>query len=276
MAFAPAKINLFLHVTGKTANGYHLLESLMAPLAFGDALEATQATEFALDIVGDASLAALPAEQNLVLKAARLLQQSLGTKKAAHLTLQKHIPHAAGLGGGSSDAATALLLLQQVWQQKIAPEACAELALKLGADVPFFLKQTACYAEGVGEILTPIQLPKLHLLLVKPAQGVSTADIFNMGFTHFSDPIKKQPGFTSQQEVVAMLTPLKNDLTHNALKLCPVIGDILTRLEAQPGCELARMSGSGSACFGIFADARSCVQAANTFSDHWAKATHTL
>ncbi len=265
MVSSPAKINLFLHVTGKRPDGYHLTQSLMAPLAFGDELEITPSPTLSLEVIGS-DLANQPPENNLVMKAAR----ALGTSHGADIKLYKHIPHAAGLGGGSSNAATTLLALQQLWKTNID---LLPIATSLGADVPFFLDHTPQYAEGIGDILTPVQLPKLYILLVKPDVAVPTADVFKKGFQQFSKAVHMPSSFDDVSALVDYLKPLKNDLTKNAISIAPQIADILTRLEQTDGCLLARMSGSGATCFGIFESAESCNRAAQYFSDHWVQAT---
>lgn len=268
MVLAPAKINLFLHVTGKRPDGYHLLSSLMVPLAFGDELEFTPSDKLSLQVIGS-SLANEPPENNLVMKAAR----ALGSSHGAEIKLYKRIPHAAGLGGGSSNAATTLLALSKLWNMNID---LLPIAIKLGADVPFFLHDTAQYAEGIGEILTPVTLPQLHILLVKPDVAIPTADIFKKGFLQFSKPADKATSFADVDALMDYLKPLKNDLTDHAVSIAPQIADILMRLEKTDGCLLARMSGSGATCFGIFESAESCNGAVQHFSDHWVQATHTL
>ena len=275
MVLSPAKINLYLHVCGKRADGYHLLDSLMVPLAFGDMLEISPHSELSLKVIGSA-LADEPAEQNLVMKAARGLQDLLHTKQGAQIVLHKYTPHAAGLGGGSSNAATTLKLLLELWKENVGQEQLLTLATSLGADVPFFLASTAQYAEGIGEKLTPIALPKLHLLLVNSGTLVPTATIFKKGFAKYSEPVSKYKNFADVGALVAYLKPLTNDLTKNAIGLAPEIAEIITRMENSSGCLLARMSGSGATCFGIFENAEACAKAAAQFSKYWVKTTHTL
>jgi 4-diphosphocytidyl-2-C-methyl-D-erythritol kinase len=275
MVLSPAKINLYLHVCGKRADGYHLLDSLMAPLAFGDTLEITSHSELSLEVIGS-SLAQEPVEKNLVMKAARMLQEVLNTTQGAKMVLHKRIPHAAGLGGGSSNAATALKLLLQLWNKKLDSEQLLKLATSLGADVPFFLSPSAQYAEGIGEKLTPVGLPKLHLLLFNSGTAVPTVDVFKKGFAEYSRPAIKRQSFADVNEVILYLQSLNNDLTKNATMLAPEIEDILLRIEKSPGCLLARMSGSGATCFGIFESAESCTKAALQFPNYWVKTTHTL
>ena len=272
MVFSPAKINLFLHVTGKRPDGYHLLQSLMVPLAFGDNIEMTPSNALSLQVTGS-DLANEPLENNLVMKAARALQAASGTTQGANIILHKQIPHAAGLGGGSSNAATTLLALQALWNTNID---LPSIATKLGADVPFFLKNKAQYAEGIGEILTPATLPQLYILLVKPNAPMPTAAVFHKGFKNFSAPISLPLQFNSVAELVGYLKSCHNDLTNNAIEIAPVIADILEKLETLNGCLLARMSGSGATCFGIFESAERCNAAAQQFSKHWVQATQTL
>jgi 4-diphosphocytidyl-2-C-methyl-D-erythritol kinase len=268
MVLAPAKINLFLEMVGKREDGYHLLQSLMVPLAFGDELEITPSDTLTLKVIGS-TLAHEPPENNLVVKAAR----SLSTSHGANIKLYKRIPHAAGLGGGSSNAATTLFALSKLWkiEKDLLP-----IATSLGADVPFFLKNTPQYAEGIGEILTPVTLPKLYILLVKPDVAVPTADVFKKGFKQFSKAAHTPPSFGDIHALIDYLKHLKNDLTENAISIAPHIADILKRLGKTDGCLLARMSGSGATCFGIFDNAESCHKTAQHFSDHWVQATHTL
>lgn len=268
MVSSPAKINLFLHVTGKRSDGYHVLQSLMAPLAFGDELEFAPSNQLLLEVIGS-DLSKQPPENNLVIKAAEALSLTHGAK----IKLYKHIPHAAGLGGGSSNAAQTLLTLSRLW--KIETD-LLPIATSLGADVPFFLKNTAQYAEGIGEILTPAILPKLYILLVKPDVAIPTADIFKKGFQQFSTPVNLPTQFDDVVSLMDYLKPLRNDLTENAITIEPVIADIILKLENTNGCLVARMSGSGATCFGVFQSAESCNAAAQYFSEHWVQVTHTL
>lgn len=272
MVLAHGKINLFLHVTGKQNDGYHQLQSLMVPLVFGDRLEVQPNASLSVEVIGS-DLANMPPENNLVMKAARALQAATHTTKGAHILLHKHIPHAAGLGGGSSDAAHTLLALQKLWQTHIDLLPIAE---KVGADVPFFLNNSAQYAEGIGEKLTAVNIPLLYVLLVKPHIEIPTATIFAKGFSQFSKTIPLLHHFDDAQSLITFLKPLKNDLTENAISVAPVIADILSRLEDTNGCLMARMSGSGATCFGIFADAKSCEVAVQLFAEHWVQVTQTL
>ena len=271
MVLSPAKINLYLHVCGKRADGYHLLDSLMVPLAFGDTLDITPNPKLSLEVIGS-TLAQEPPEKNLAIKAAHALQEKQGAK----IILHKKIPHAAGLGGGSSNAATTLKLLLPLWDKKLKEEQLLKIAESLGADVPFFLNAYSQYAEGIGEKLTPVTLPKIHVLLVNSGTPVPTASVFKKGFLEYSPPALKQQKFLDVDELVSYLKPLKNDLTKNAISMAPEIAQIISKIEENSGCLLARMSGSGATCFGIFKSAESCAKAASQFSDYWVQATQSL
>ena len=275
MALSPAKINLYLHVCGRRADGYHLLDSLLAPLAFGDAIEVFPNQDLTLEVTGSA-LSQEPAEQNLAMKAARALQAELGIMEGARIVLQKRIPQAAGLGGGSADAAAALNLLSALWKKNLSKDRLLKIALSLGADVPFFFSTASQYAEGIGEKITPVRLPELQVLLVNPGIPVPTAQVFAKGFASYSSPAKKYRQFEDTEALASYLRNLSNDLTPNAISIAPAIADILMQMEKQPGCLLARMSGSGGTCFGLFRDAESCKRAAEKFMPYWTQVTHSL
>jgi 4-diphosphocytidyl-2-C-methyl-D-erythritol kinase len=173
---APAKLNLFLHVTGRRPDGYHTLQTLFQFLDMGDELQ--------FDVTRDGritranSLPGVPAEHDLCVRAARLLQAASGTTLGAVIHLDKRLPLGGGLGGGSSDAATTFLALNELWDCGLAPEALAALGLKLGADVPVFVRGHAAWAEGVGEVLTPVDPPEQWMVVLAPAVTVSTAQVF--------------------------------------------------------------------------------------------------
>ena len=275
MALSPSKINLYLHICGRRADGYHLLHSLMVPLAFGDILEIHPDSKLSLEVVGS-PLAQEPVEQNLVMKAARALQAALNVSAGARMALNKHIPHAAGLGGGSSDAATALKLLLALWNKDLEEKWLLKIAESLGADVPFFLNPTGQYAEGIGEKLTPVAIPKFYVLLVNSGTLIPTAAIFAKGFARYSKPAPKPKEFSNLETLVMYLKNLSNDLTQNAITLAPEIAKIISQLENSSGCLLARMSGSGATCFGIFESAEACKKAAAKFPSYWTQVTPNL
>ncbi|MEY2619615.1 MAG: hypothetical protein RL522_2617 [Pseudomonadota bacterium] len=236
---APAKLNLFLHVTGRRPDGYHLLQSVFMLIDWQDTLH------FDLRPQGRLSRedhgAALP-EDDLCLRAARALQEATGTAHGAHITLTKRLPAQAGLGGGSSDAASCLLALNRLWGLGLARPALEAIGLRLGADVPFFLRGRNAWVEGVGEQITPIDLPPARFVVVKPDQGLETARIF-------CDPALRrdtQPATISGFAV----RPYDfgcNDLQPVAQRLCPGVSQALAWLESQGLAP--RMTGSGSAVF---------------------------
>jgi 4-diphosphocytidyl-2-C-methyl-D-erythritol kinase len=246
---APAKINLTLLVTGKRPDGYHLLDSLVVFAGAHDRLSAAPADNLTLQIGGPfgAKLAAEP--DNLVLRAARALAASAGMPARAHLRLEKHLPVASGIGGGSSDAAAALRLLSRLWGAPI-PDG---LAATLGADVPVCLDPRPRRMAGIGEILTGApRLPACGILLVNPGVALATQAVFAARAAAFSVPASFPDAWPDTAAMADDLASWANDLQPPALKLCPVVGTVLETLRAVPGCRLARMSGSGATCFALF------------------------
>lgn len=173
---APAKINLFLHITGRRADGYHLLQTLFQFLDYGDELTFTVRPDGEVTRCG--ALAGVPPENDLTLRAARALQVATGTTLGVEIGLEKRLPMGGGLGGGSSDAATTLVALNHLWQLGLGEDALAAIGLKLGADVPVFVRGHAAWAEGVGELLTPLELPEPWFLIIIPPCHVPTAELF--------------------------------------------------------------------------------------------------
>jgi 4-diphosphocytidyl-2-C-methyl-D-erythritol kinase len=236
---APAKLNLFLHITGRRADGYHLLQSAFLLIDWHDLLHFEARPNGSLS--REDLTEALPAD-DLVLKAARALQSATGTTWGAHIAIEKRLPSQAGMGGGSSDAATCLLGLNRLWGLNRPLHELERIGLALGADVPFFLRGRNAWVEGIGEKITPVDLPVIRLAVVKPAQGLDTARIF-------SDPRLKRDTDTAIISGFAA-DPLqygRNDLQAVAQRLCPDVGMALDWLEAQ-GLQ-GRMTGSGSAVF---------------------------
>ena len=254
-AFAPAKVNLFLHVVGRRADGYHLLDSLAVFASVGDRLEAGPAGAIGLELTAAAS--GLPdGDGNLVLRAARALAGAAGVSAGAALRLEKVLPVASGLGGGSADAAAALRVLMRLWGVVLPARQLADIALALGADVPVCLDSRPARMGGVGEVLAPAPaLPELGLVLVNPGVPVATAAVFAARAGGFSAPAALPAGWTSAAALAGDLARLSNDLEAPAIALAPPIGAVLAALRTLPGCLLARMSGSGATCFGLFADA---------------------
>lgn len=254
--FAPAKVNLFLHVGPLGADGYHPVSTLMGFADVGDRLAAgAHEGGLKLSVIGPFA-SDLTEGDNLVLRAARLLDVG----GAAALMLDKQLPVAAGLGGGSSDAAAALRLLNAGWNLGFNHGVLETLAAQLGADVPACLVAQAVIGEGRGELLRPAPaLPELNAVLVNPLVPVSTAEVFAAYDRAPPPQADAEPpylpdAFESVEEAAAVLAYCRNDLEGPAISVQPVIGDLLADLRAEPETLLARMSGSGATCFALCAD----------------------
>lgn len=238
---APAKLNLFLHITGRRPDGYHLLQSVFMLVDWHDLLhfELRPAGRLSREDLGPP----LPAD-DLVLRAARALQEATGCTAGAHIQVDKRVPAQAGMGGGSSDAASCLLALNRLWRTGLALPQLERIGLALGADVPFFLRGRNAWVEGIGESITPIDLPAARFAVVKPAAGLATADIFR-------DPALKRDSDSATISGFAA-HPFgfgHNDLEPVARKLSPEVGEAIDWLGSQ-GLR-ARMTGSGSAVFAL-------------------------
>lgn len=245
---APAKVNLALHVTGQRADGYHLLDSLVTFAAAGDRLAARIAPDLSLSIDGPFADDLGNGPDNLVLRAAALF----GTDTpGAALRLLKSLPIASGIGGGSADAAAALRLLARLWGRPL-PSGAAVVAL--GADVPVCLAGVSCRMQGIGEHITPAALPTHALLLVNPGIPVPTGAVFAGLPSRDNPPMPETlPPLPDAGTLAAFLRSQRNDLEPTAVEIAPVIADVLAAIGTQDGCLLARMSGSGATCFGLFA-----------------------
>lgn len=244
---APAKLNLFLHITGRRADGYHLIQSVFMLLDWCDTLHFELRTDGQITRadIGIAGADVLPAE-DLTVRAAKALQKACGTTLGVHITLEKRIPSEAGMGGGSSDAASSLLALQRLWGVQLPRHALLAIALGLGADVPFFLLGGNAWVEGVGEQMTPIDLPAADFLVVKPPLGVSTASIFQSPALKRDTETATMIGFAANNEFEVFELG-HNDLQPIAQSFCPQISQSLDWLA---GKQLkGRMTGSGSAVF---------------------------
>jgi 4-diphosphocytidyl-2-C-methyl-D-erythritol kinase len=258
---APAKVNLSLHVTGRRADGYHLLDSLVVFAGVYDRLTLDAADTLSLTVEGPgaAALAGLAATDNIVLTAARTLAAATGTRRGAHLTLHKALPVAAGIGGGSADAAAALTGLARLWGVSLPADAWTGLAAALGADVPVCLRGRPTTLGGIGEILAEAPpLPAAWLLLVNPGVALSTPAVFRARQGPFGPPAPLDRAPADAAALAAALAVRRNDLSEAAISLAPEIGDVLDALSGQPGCLLSRMSGSGATCWGLFAGAAAC------------------
>jgi 4-diphosphocytidyl-2-C-methyl-D-erythritol kinase len=262
---APAKINLYLHVTGRRADGYHLLDSLVAFADVGDEITVGPANNLKVAITGPfgKGLAAHDPAQNLVWRAAGALAQELARPAGALITLEKHLPVASGIGGGSSDAATTLTLLMTLWQAKLAPERLAALGARLGADVPVCLRRRAVFVGGVGELIAPAPaLPETYVVLVNPGRPLPTPNVYKARQGPFGQAARFAETPDDAVAFAAILRSRRNDLTDAARSLVPEIGEVLVALADCDGTLLSRMSGSGATCFALFADADTAGAAA--------------
>lgn len=253
---APAKLNLYLHVTGRRPDGYHLLDSLFVFADIGDRVAATPADGLSLTVTGPFAGALAAEADNLVLRAARALAEAAGIAPKAALTLEKNLPVAAGLGGGSADAAAALTALSTLWGLDLPLD---DIALRLGADVPACLHGRPCLVSGIGETLqsAPGLGGPLHVVLVNPGLPLETRAVFGARSGDFSRPEPLDRPCANAFDLALALKPRRNNLEPPARFLMPEIDDVLAALNDRSGCLLARMSGSGPTCFGLFADARS-------------------
>lgn len=262
---ARAKINLTLRVLGRRADGYHDLESLVVFADIADTLAFEPADVTTLDVIGPYAAASGATADNLVLKAHRALRDSVSVLKGGRFILDKQLPVAAGIGGGSADAAAALRHLARVNGIAFDDARLMLAALRTGADVPVCLASRACIMTGVGERLSPpLRLPALHAVLVNPGVALSTRDVFAVykGDTQAHALLPH----TVPHEFAALIDYLGahgNDLTEAAIVRAPVVADVLAVLRALPGARLARMSGSGSTCFALFASADEAKTAAS-------------
>ena len=237
---APAKINLFLHITGRRTDGFHLLQTVFQFLDFGDELQFTPRDDG--QIVRISELDGVSADQDLVVRAARLLQIQAGTNQGVDIELIKKLPMGGGLGGGSSDAATTLVALNQIWQLGLSLGDLAELGLQLGADVPVFVRGQAAWAEGVGEVLEPVKLPEPWFIVLIPPLNVSTAHVFsNPQLRRDCSPITIR-AFLAGRETENVCEPLVR-------KAYPEVENALRALDVHA---TARMTGTGACVFAAF------------------------
>lgn len=254
-ALAAAKVNLYLHVTGKLDNGYHTLDSLITFADTGDKISVSPANEFTFEMNGrfaDA-LKDEPPENNLVVRAAKRIAQEVDGDLHVKITLTKNLPVAAGLGGGSSDAAATIRALLQHWKKSVNDEKLQALGAELGADIPVCMKVKTARVRGFGEILTPVKLNEpLYAVLIHPGKSCSTADIFGKYGGAYSQNADIPASIKDTGALLAALAKTRNDLENTAKKVVPEIGSALQAIGVQEGCVLARMSGSGATCFGLF------------------------
>ncbi len=264
--FAPAKINLYLHITGKREDGYHLLDSLVAFTNIGDSLRLEAAPTFSFRMEGPRAnaLKQEPADSNLAVKAARELAKALGKTLHVKLTLTKNLPIASGIGGGSSDAAATLKALTEHWG--FAPHAplLRQIAAGLGQDIPCCLEAATCYFRDIGNAVDPgPALPHTDIVLVNPNEPLPTPAVYKARSGPFASAARFEKAPQNPAELAEMLRSRSNGLTDAACRLAPAIKDILAALEQSPDCLLARMSGSGATCFGLYPNRLAARQAAS-------------
>ncbi|NOG69127.1 4-(cytidine 5'-diphospho)-2-C-methyl-D-erythritol kinase [Roseicella sp. DB1501] len=268
--FAPAKVNLYLHVTGRREDGYHLLDSLAVFGPAGDLLTLVPAATLTLALDGPFGGALTAEPDNLVLRAARALATAAGRVAGARLTLSKGLPVASGIGGGSADAAAALRGLDRLWGLGLEAAALARIAAPLGADIPVCLLSRPTRMGGIGEVLRPAPiLPECGLLLVNPGIALATPAVFRARQGAFTPPAVLPTRWPDAAAMARDLAALRNDLEAPAIALCPQVATVLAALRSLPGCLLARMSGSGATCFGLFPDAAAARAAAGGLPAAW-------
>lgn len=258
--FAPAKVNLTLHVTGQRQDGYHLLDSLVVFADVGDRLTC-RLGETSLAVSGPMGQGVPVGPSNLVLRAAELMDQP------ATFTLEKYLPAAAGIGGGSSDAAAALRLLAQLTGEEVPDQ-----GLSLGADLPICMLGRAGFMRGIGEEVTPVDLPPLHAVLVNPGVPVPTGAVFGGLASKDNAPMTVLPPDLDASGLISWLAAQRNDLEPPAIQAQPVIADVLQALQDSDAI-LARMSGSGATCFGLYPDSKKAAEAASFLArtDWWVR-----
>jgi 4-diphosphocytidyl-2-C-methyl-D-erythritol kinase len=257
-----AKVNLTLRVVGRRTDGFHDLESVVAFADCADRLTLTPGAELSLQMSGPLAQACGETSDNLVLKATRLLAERVPGLKSGSFTLDKILPVAAGIGGGSADAAAALRLLAKLNGLSLDDERLREVAIETGADVPVCLASRACDMTGVGETLTPLSLPIMPCVMINPCVPVPTKDVFSalglrngellVGVTDVFRGIDWPEAGASVEDWVEVLAASTNDLEAPAMRIQPVIGEVIAALNATNGAWLARMSGSGATCFAIY------------------------
>ncbi len=264
--FAPAKINLTLHVTGRRSDGYHLLDSLVAFADIGDRVHLSLAEKTVLTVTGPMAEDVPVGPSNLCVRAADLFGQP------ARIELEKHLPAAAGIGGGSSDAAAVLRGLERLTGRPFEGDAAS-----VGADVPVCYRSEATRMAGIGDVLTALDLPPLCAVLVNPGVEVSTADVFRRLDGQAHEPMSDPPSGADAQTFCTWLQSQRNDMQAAALEVEPSIAHVLDSLGAADQQLCCRMSGSGATCFALFETRSTAEQAARTIAhdhpDWWVRAT---
>lgn len=263
-----AKINLYLHITGRRPDGYHELDSLVVFAGIGDRLTFTPAGSLSLELLGAFATAVPKGPENLILRAAQALAECLGHVPGAAIRLEKSLPVAAGLGGGSADAAMSLQALSDLWDRRLAFGEEMLLATQLGADVPVCLYGRPAFVGGMGERLVRAPpLPAAWLVLVNPGVPLPTSEVFRAHDGAFSRSAGWRDVVPDAPSLAQMLSARRNDLEAPARMLAPEVDLVLDSLDGEPGCLLARLSGSGATCFGLFANRDEAAAAAARISE---------
>jgi len=274
--FAPAKINLYLHITSRQENGYHDLDSLVGFADIGDEIALKAGSDFHVDITGPRAddLASEDINNNLVFKASQSFAELTGNPLDVHMLLVKRLPVASGIGGGSSDAAAALRALARNWGIGLDDPRLHEAAAKHGQDVPVCLRTDNCYMTALGVKLAP-KMPQTAVVLANPGKALSTPEVYaeyRNGDYPFSKSSNLYCAPTSVDDMVDVLKQRGNDLYAPAIRLMPEIVEVIEALQSYDRCLLARMSGSGATCFGLFGDmvaAKSAVAQIRAARPHW-------
>ncbi|MDA0781685.1 MAG: 4-(cytidine 5'-diphospho)-2-C-methyl-D-erythritol kinase [Rickettsiales bacterium] len=263
-----AKLNLYLHITGKFHNGYHKLESLMIPISVCDNIYISfnESNTNHLNINGDYAHL-VDKSDNLILEAIDAICEHAQIKpKGVNIYLEKNIPVGAGLGGGSSNAATTLKIMNNLLGLNYSNDTLEKIGLKFGADIPFFIENRPALISGVGNIETLVDVPPLYILLIYPNIPLSTTEVFKYAPFNYSNEMPIINTHSDMNELISLLNICDNELEKNAIQLVPQINDILNVLSEQSGCLLSRMTGSGSTCFGLFKSSFELQNAYNTLS----------
>lgn len=274
---AHAKINLTLHVTGKRPDGYHILDSLAVFASAADTLSyIPSGSPLSLELTGPfgQTLATEACDDNLVIRAARLLAEGRTVEQTGRVILEKNLPVASGIGGGSADAAATLRLLDRVWGLNTPADRLHTIATRLGADVPVCLAQKPARMGGIGEQLSPAPtLPDCGMILINCGEAVSTPAVFRARVNTFSPAASFPASWPDAKTMATDLARLTNDLEAPACEICPAIRTVLTTIASLPDCRLSRMSGSGATCFGLFDSPDAARTAAQALSSNPTAAT---
>jgi 4-diphosphocytidyl-2-C-methyl-D-erythritol kinase len=252
-----AKINLYLEITGNDARGYHLLDSLIAYLDIFDEIEIKDSTSLTLKISGEnGEILKEDNQENIIIKTVNLLAKKYHLDPKIAISLIKNIPVGAGLGGGSANAATILLMLNQFYNLNLSTQKLKEIGLQIGSDVPFCLHGKIAVVSGTGEIITDVKMktPPIFALIINPRKTLLTKKVFDLFNQKYRDKIqeKSQHLLTENSDIISVIKPRQNYLEKPAIEFVPKIADILKTLASQENCAISRMSGSGATCFGLF------------------------